>query len=130
AFIEMISGSDLVAFYRPNVTSLAELAPFDVIIALAGQRELLKSDLIAAAFDSQKSVMTVSTVSMPNQFSVLGAAAAPPTPQAAGSTVSASPGAELASLLPNSWSYAKAFYRARITRAHAGVEVPAHIGGS
>lgn len=130
AFIEMISGPDLVAFYRPNATSMADLAPFDVIVSIGGQEDLPKADLIAAAFDGQKSVMTISTTEMPPSFPVLGAAASPPSPQAAGATFTPTSGAELAAMVPAPWTAAKQFGRARITRTHQGVEVPVTIDGS
>lgn len=130
AFIEMISGPDLVAFYRPNVTSMAELAPFDVIVSIGGQEDFPRADLIAAAFDGQKSVMTISTTATPPSFPVLGAASSPAAPQAAGATFSPSPGAELAPMIPAAWKIASPFPWARITRTHQGVEVPATIDGS
>ena len=131
AFIQMISGPDVVAFYRPNAMSMAELAAFDVVVAMSGPTaELTKVDLISQAFDSQKSVMTVSTISSASQFPVLGAATASPAAMPSGTVIEPSTGAELTSAVPAPWTIAKPFSLARITRTHQGVEVPAVIGQS
>lgn len=130
AFIEMISGPDLVAFYRPNASSLAELASFDVIVSLACQGEISKANLIAEAFDGQKSVMTVSTTALPGSYPVLGAAASAPSATSAGTVVTPVPGAELTPMIPAAWKIARQFQRARITRTHQGVEVPATADGA
>lgn len=127
AFIDMVSTPDVLCFYRPAAESIAELAAFDVIVALGGTEPLVKADLIADAFDAQKSVLTASTVGSVSQFPVLGASTSPAANLGAGAQVEPSLGAELSSLIPEPWTIAKAYPRARITRVLSGVEVVANV---
>lgn len=130
AFVEMVSSSDVVCFYRPAAETLAELAPFDVIVALGGVEGLTKSNLVAQAFDSQKSILTASTAGDASQFPVLGAASSPVENVSSGAQVAPTADAELSSVIAAPWEIAKPYRRARIVRTYSGVETVATMGGN
>lgn len=129
AFIEMVSGPEVTAFYRPMASSMADLAPFDVIVALGGTEELTKADLIAEAFDNQKSVMTTSTTASASQFPVLGAASQPSASQPSLAAVVANNG-ELAPAVGAGWTIAQPFPWSRAATVLPGTQVAALVGPS
>lgn len=129
AFIQMIASPDVVAFFRPSATTLAELASFDVIVAIGGTEDLTKPDLIAEAFDNQKSVMTVSTTASTSRFPVLGAASQPVANQAGGAVVTANAG-ELSGAVAPGWTIAKPYPWARAAKVLPGVQTPAVVGSA
>lgn len=125
AFIAMLP-SDVAAFYRPTATSLADVAPFDVVVAIGGTEELTKADLIAQAFDNQKSVMTISTAAPAHQFPVLSRFTTP-LGSRSGSGVGIDPttSAELSAAVGAGWRFSRGFPVVRITGVNDGVGVVA-----
>lgn len=124
AFIAMLP-PDVAAFYRPTATSMADVAPFDVVVAIGGTEELTKADLVAQAFDNQKSVMTISTTAPAHQFPVLSRHTTPQVERSGAPGMDPATSSELSAAVGAGWGIARGFPVVRITGVNDGVGVAA-----
>lgn len=79
-FMEMVAGPEVEILYRPMVSSLADLATFDVLVAISDQEQIGHLPLLMKAYAQGISVMTCAPMVQWNSIPLLAAGTGPPMP--------------------------------------------------